>query len=134
MPSYMASPVDAAPDDDQHESASRTQLEPGRQHESVPLVSATEIRHCHIGVVVIQHQQCPLLHNHFFHPPNEDPLPHGKRSRVICTSDANVESPAKRMCPLGGAAELAAVELAAASEALPSAVGLAAASEAPSGS
>ena len=95
----MAAPEDVVPDDDQASdaaqgSASRTQSEPGRQHESEPLVSAPIIHHCHIGVVVIKGQQCPLLHNQLFHPPNEDPLLHGKRLRG--PSDANVESAARR--------------------------------------
>ena len=59
--------------------------------ESEPLLSAPIIHHCHIGLVIIQHQQCPLLHSHLF---QEYPLLHktpGKRSHG--PSD---DGPAKR--------------------------------------
>jgi hypothetical protein len=86
------------------------EAETGGQPGPEPLVTGPTIHHCTIGMVVIQHQQCHLLHNQLFHPPDDD-LKSGNLKNVkkrSADSDADGQ-PASQAARLPGGSSVGAV-------------------------
>ena len=114
FPSNAASMPESPPIEEVHRVephmlSSDDEPETGGQSGSEPLVTGPTIHHCNIGMVVIEHQQCHLLHNQLFHPPDDD-LNSGNLKNVkkrLASSDADGQ-PASQAARLQGGSAAAA--------------------------